>query len=627
MQYTFSSLRQAFSMLWQSKRSRWLLIGAGVLPLAVILSFSVYASMSSAPSLVYTGSSEEIATGTGYTTVQPILVSGSSSIILLGSILSHETANIYPRRDGIVEDIYVDIGDTVKKNQVVALLLPKGVEGQSAALIFEKQARKQQAESDLHTAQQVSEETVISARQQIKERETELMVAQREQEMMIEKFAESEANIAQMQDQALTTVQNARQLVEWILLGSNSRTRDYIEENEVLDNIGQLDSNSMSRVYGVASFNDVLRNESAYLSAPPHNKADVINMLLTQVQNMLSQVLSLLQSTPSAPSSKAVDHFSHDELNDRIKKVIAAQDSVLKAQEKIQDAQNSFTTLTASEPELYLAYRSGNIDGKKSNKVRTIETQIQTAHNSVALTEANQEQMVENKRSMLGIADAMLQSEYAQSGHRQIRSPFAGTVSKRFIEVGQIVMPSMSAFELTDVPTSLAKKAKMEVQFGLPEHLLSSLSVGDGITFFLQTDETQTFTAEVTRKSPQVDMQTHIVTVQAKVADDVNLPHRASVRIRLTDQGRPIFRVPSSTVKREDDRNYIWIIDPENFKPTKLTVFVTAEDGEFAEITGSLTEVSAVILDPPALFMSSHFDSSPSSANATEDRQDKQGQQ
>ena len=77
-----------------------------------------------------------------YSTVTPTLVSGSSSVVLLGTVLSHETANIYPRRDGIVEDVYVDIGDTVTKGQVVALLLSKGVEGQSAAAIAEKTGKK-----------------------------------------------------------------------------------------------------------------------------------------------------------------------------------------------------------------------------------------------------------------------------------------------------------------------------------------------------------------------------------------------------------------------------------------------------------------------------------------------------
>ncbi|PIR52624.1 hypothetical protein COU76_05470, partial [Candidatus Peregrinibacteria bacterium CG10_big_fil_rev_8_21_14_0_10_49_10] len=431
------------------------MFGSGAVCLVFILSLSIYVAMprdNVPPTLVKTGRELVGASDTELATIIPTLISGSSSVILLGSVLSHETANIYPRRDGIVEDIYVDIGDTIQKNQVVALFLPKGVEGQSAAMIAEKQARKSQAKSNLITAEQVAKETIINARQKINEKETTLLVAEREQEGILQTFAESEANVAQMQNQAFTVIQNARQLVEWVLLGSNSRTREYIEEYEVLDNIGQLNASTIPRVVVVEIFNAVLNNESAYYSAASKDqKADIINALFVQMEDLLRQMLGLLQTTASAPSSKTVDHYSYDELNDRIEKVIDAQNDVLKAQEKIEDAQNSFDTLIASELELYQAYRGGNISGKMSNKVRTIKTEIQTAHNSLALTEANQEQMVERQRTQISIADAMLQSEYAQSGHRQIRSPFAGTISKRFIDVGQIVMPSMPAFELTNV--------------------------------------------------------------------------------------------------------------------------------------------------------------------------------
>ncbi len=588
-------------------------LGIGVLCLTAVLSFSVYATMQGSnvpPTLAQTGNTEEESTtGTGLTTITPTLVSGSSSVILLGSVLSHETANIYPRRDGIVEDIYVDIGDTIKKNQVVALLLPKGVEGQSAAMIAEKAARKKQAESDLSTTEQVAEETIINTRQKINEKETELMVAKREQEALIQKFAESEANIAQMREQAFTSVQNARQLIEWITLGSNTRNGIDMRDGDVLRNLGIHDSSNASRYDIVYRFNSLYAAEQEYASASDSQKPAIIDRLLPLALDALSTTNTLLQYTPTQPSGNGINQLSHAQLTDRLSKVVSAQDMIYKAKEKLEDARLSFQTLTSGEPELYRAYRSGNHEGANSNKVRMLEEQIRTAHNSLALTEANQEQMVEMKRRQVDIAAAMLQSEYATSGNRQVLSPFSGIVSKRFIDVGQIVMPSMSAFELTDVPTSLAKRAKTEIQFGLPEQFIGALDIGDSVSFFLQTDETTPYSAEITRKSPQVDTQTHTITVQAKVPDDLSLPHGSSIRVRLIDEKKPVFRIPSSAVKREAERNYVWILDPETQKPMQSVVSVIAEDGEFAEVTGAITAESSVILDPPSLFVTSEEDS------------------
>ena len=90
--------------------------------------------------------------------------------------------------------------------------------------------------------------------------------------------------------------------------------------------------------------------------------------------------------------------------------------------------------------------------------------------------------------------------------------------------------------------------------------------------------------------------------MQATSPDTIKLPHQSSVRIRLTDKSNPIFRVPSAAVKRENNTNYVWILDGDENTPTKSIVSVIAEAGEFAEITGNLNEDSVIVLNPPDLF-------------------------
>ncbi len=45
------------------------------------------------------------------------------------------------------------------------------------------------------------------------------------------------------------------------------------------------------------------------------------------------------------------------------------------------------------------------------------------------------------------------------------------------VQVGDMVSMGMPLYELIDVPTSLSKKAKREVQFGLPEEYLNLVSM------------------------------------------------------------------------------------------------------------------------------------------------------
>ncbi|OGJ71347.1 hypothetical protein A2424_03640 [Candidatus Peribacteria bacterium RIFOXYC1_FULL_54_13] len=529
-------------------------------------------------------------------TVQPVLLSNSSSTILIGTVLSHETANIYSRRDGIVEDVLVDIGDKVRKDQVVALLLPQGVEGQSAAMIGEKNAMKSQAEAEFRKSQVVADETLISARQEIQEMETELLVTQREQQALLNEFADKEADIRQMTEQAFTTVRMAKQVTEQILTGTNSRPGVDIQERHMMDQLGLL--NRQERYDMEPLFIQLSRAEKEFLSVKDTKKREALEELLLLTDRVLSRAVSLLSATPSVPTEQT-GFYTQEELADLITMVLSAQEDILEMKEKLQDAVIAFDMLIASEPDVYRAYRTGKTDGIKSNEVRMKESELLTMRNKYFVEEADQSMTVEQYKQMVGVADAQLRLQYAESGHRQIRSPFSGTVSKRFVTVGQIVMPSMPAFELTDVPTTLAKKAKREIQFGLPEILRSAVSLGDMVVFFLPEEEEEAYQAEVTRISPQVDTETHTVTVQAKLDDSLKLPHNTSVRIRIVDRSTPLFRVPSYAVKREGDMNFVWLMHPETLLPEKVRVTVRSEEGEFAEVTGNISEESKIILDPP----------------------------
>ena len=437
---------------------------------------------------------------------------------------------------------------------------------------------------------------------EIQEKEPSLLIAQREQELILEQFKEQETQIQQMIEQAFLSVRKARQVIEQILIGTNSRPGVDVQEQDLLSQLGLL--NTQTRYDTAPYFTSLYNSENDFFSLDDYKKQKELKNLFSIADDALVNTIILLGATPSVPIPQP-GLYTQQELATLTNRVLSSQDSILKAKEKLEDAESVFNKLISVEEELYRAYKSGNTDDSMSNKVRMTDSQLRTIQNNYFLTEANQQQIVERYRSMVGIADAQLRSEFTQSGHRQIRSPFTGTVSKRLIEVGQIVSPSAAAYELTDVPTSLAKKAKREIQFGLPENLSSALSLGDIINFFLPNEEEDFYSAEVTRISPQVDQKTHTVTVQAKLDDSLKLPHNTNVRVLVIDRSTPLFRVPSFAVKREEDRNIVWILDEETKSPRKVRVSVRSEDGEFAEITGSITEESLILLDPPDLLTSS----------------------
>ena len=600
MEYFKTASKQVKKYVIALRKSRpkhfYIISGSSVAALLMLGTFGVSRSEDPLPpALVITGSEGESA----YSTVNPVLVSNDSSLLLPGKILSNETANIYPRREGIVEDVYVDIGDEVKKGQTVALLLSKGVEGQSMAIIAEKTARQAQAESDHLNAKSVAIESVSKANQLIEEKRAALEVAKREQEGLMKKMAQSAENAIQMRDQAFIAARDARQVMERILTGTNASTGIDLKEEDILQQIGALSSNKQERYDILSAFNAFRDYEYEYLDVSDADKDNVLRKLFAQAQKSFFALHGLMAVTGTTPIPQPGRGTSMDPV-DITKEVLSVQDKVLKAKEKWEDAFFNFEELIASEPEIY-AEAHGKINNAQSNKVKLLSSQLKTTQENYRLIQSQQEQVIERSEKAIDIASASLRAESAQSGHRKILSPFTGVVSKRFINVGDIVMSSKSAFELVGVPTSLAKDAKAEIQFGLPEHLMSALDVGDAIAFLLPGDDSEEHEAFVTRKSPQVDMQTHTITVQAKIDEDLSLPHHTNVRVRITNRGTPAFRIPSYAVKREDDKNIIWIMDSDINKPVQMLVTVIAEDGEFAEVSGEIDELSEIILDPPDL--------------------------
>ncbi|MBT3835052.1 HlyD family efflux transporter periplasmic adaptor subunit [Candidatus Peribacteria bacterium] len=535
----------------------------------------------------------------GYRTQQVELIR-DASVLIPGTVLSNETANIYSRREGIVEDIYKDIGDEVQKNEVVALLLPQGVEGQSSAKIAEKSAIKARAEADHLNAQSVALGSIGKSSQQIEEKRVELEIAKREQDGLIKKIIQSAENVEQMRGQAFIAARDARQIMERMLLGSNTRTGIEIREEDILSAIGGLSSNKNERYEIIPVFNYFKSLEDIYMNASADQKNDALDDLLEQAQTAFLGLHNLLSITGSVPISQPGRGVQKDP-TDLINEIHTTQSNVLKKEENWQDALLSYEELIANEPELY-QFILGKTDTAESNKVKLLTSQLKTTENNHGLIDSQQKQLIEGMEKAVQIANASLRAESIQSGHHQIRSPFSGIISKRFINVGEIVMPSRPAFELVDVPTSLAKAAKTEIKFGLPEHLQASVDIDSSITFLIPGDDETKYEAIVTRKSPQVDMETHTITIQAKLSDDISLPHHSSVRIRIDEHGEPVYRVPSYAVKREAEGNMLWILDKETSEPTQKSITVIAEDGEFAEISGEITADMFVILDPPDLF-------------------------
>lgn len=570
-----------------------------------------------------------------YITVYPKKINDDKKL-LIGKVLSNESASIYPRRDGIVADILVDIGDIVKKGQVLAYLLSDGVEDESALEIQIQRNMMLQSEDNYKNTEIVSQEHIKNLEKKLNE-----------EKVMIERLKAdnykgdiNDDNLRLQKEQLALEYQELNLLeVEYSKMLDAQR----INKNDVNNEVIQAKNNYKVTLDNalLVALNVLAGAHSPYgLPSGANLRTDILPMGLgvfnPSLQNRSVDVTNqYIRKFNEVKNSKEIDfvslHLLANEMllviQDLIRasgngggidlqtlsnSIISAQDQLNKAKESYEDAYDSYW-IVQNDDEIKLAVQLKNIDKQKVNieilestweknateiesKILIQEAAILRLEQEIKYEKSYVKKDIDDSKNQYNIAKSNYYKTAAQKGHIKITAPFNGTIARRNINVGELAEKNMVAFDLVDVKTTLSKKAENEIQFGLPEDLQAVLAVGQEITFYLPNDELTIYKAKVTRMSPQIDEALHTITVQAKLLNDVKLAHHTSVQVEIVTGKKESLQIESSALKRDGDNNYVWVRKDEDTIEKKF-VDVIEEDGEFAEIRGELDESTMILVN------------------------------
>jgi membrane fusion protein, multidrug efflux system len=135
------------------------------------------------------------------------------------------------------------------------------------------------------------------------------------------------------------------------------------------------------------------------------------------------------------------------------------------------------------------------------------ETTLQRS-SQLAQRQFESREIVDQKQSQLDQARAQIIKTGALIDQKLIRAPFSGQLGTRQIEVGQYVTPGAKIVTLTDL-------SMLFVNFTLPSHIRSEISVGQKVNVTADAFPDRTFNADITTIEPQVSADTRTMTVQA----------------------------------------------------------------------------------------------------------------
>ncbi len=512
---------------------------------AIVVGFAIYAfAFQSSESNNSFVKKEKI-----YETIQPKISKNFSTQKLIGIVSSNNFAMIHPRREGIIKDILVDVGDNVKAGQAIGYLFPPGVEGEGASQIAKAKAQLLTAQEELRNAKAVAGESVEVAEKKLSQTQTTL-------DNLVGRGGSTRSQIVQNYDQAETIALQSLRNVEWMLFGDSNSTRSV---NSIVGSFNnQLQE---SKVFNL--FEETDRAKERFSELNEEAKQKELYGFLDQVEAFLNETEILYRDADEGRGHES------DTIELHTKEIQELQTKILNAQEMIDD-----TLLSVDQ----------------------LEVGVDTAQKSLDLAESQANKSIDLAYNKVEVAQAAYQNALVRNGHVQITSPFSGKISAKFVDVGHMAMPSKALFEVMEVDTALGEVAGLEVEFGVPEELLGSISEEDKVEVTLPFQEYKSFSATINRKSTQINRSANTAMVHAVLDGEIVLPHNSNVYVHIQDMKNPVYEIPSYSIKKRRNQNFVFIKGDDGY--TKEEVHILAEDGEYSDVTGSIALDSQIVANP-----------------------------
>ncbi|HVS81011.1 MAG TPA: efflux RND transporter periplasmic adaptor subunit [Pyrinomonadaceae bacterium] len=185
-------------------------------------------------------------------------------------------------------------------------------------------------------------------------------------------------------------------------------------------------------------------------------------------------------------------------------------------------------------------------------------------------------------------AQAALDVARAEFARAAIRSPIAGTVTKRTINDGESVDPATPAFEVID-------SASLDLVASVPAGYLDRIKTGDLAVVRVEALPDKEFTGGVVQVAPAVDSQTNTVAVRVRLANpggELKAGLYASAHIAVEIHQNALV-VPDAALVVEGDEAFVFVSQGEKVEKRKVTVGIRGD--KRAEITDGLKEGERVV--------------------------------
>jgi membrane fusion protein (multidrug efflux system) len=195
---------------------------------------------------------------------------------------------------------------------------------------------------------------------------------------------------------------------------------------------------------------------------------------------------------------------------------------------------------------------------------------------------------LERAKTALDVANAELRILQTRLGYTQVRAPFAGVISARLAEPGDVIAEHSHVLSLLD-PSSLV------VQIQVSELLLPHVRIGDPVAIRIDALGAERFSGKILRIHPALDPDTRQGVVEARL-DPVPAGARAGqfARVTLHTAAAPRLLIPFPALQHDREGEFVYRVDAES-KAQRTAVRSGLRIGREVEILEGLEAGQQVI--------------------------------
>ncbi len=478
------------------------------------------------------------------------------SITATGTLRTYNIVDVKSKAGGIVSKLYVDVGDVVRRGQLLARIDPAdtlAAYNQAKADLEAANARIEQAQESLQLQREQSQLALQQAEANLRAAKARLQQA--------EERAKAQPVITEAQLQAArTALETARKALE------------------------QLEQVTIPQERAEAQANYNAARQALEAAQRNHNR---LKELLQKGYVSQQQVDNAASQLESARSQFIAAEKRLQTLEADIEARLAS------ARARVQEAEANLRSAEANRNQVILTQQALEEARAQYKQAETALEQARSNLRQIRLREAD----IAAAKAQRARAEAQLYNAQVQLDSTTIVAPRDGVVIARNVEEGTIVPPGTSLYSQGTTLLQIADTSRMYVEVSVDEADIGMVRVGQPVLIRIDAFPETTFRGRVSRIDPQAVLEQNVTVVKVRVEvlkPDPRLKPGLNATCEFLVARKPnVLAVPNEAVQESPEGTYVEVL--VRGQPQRRPVKVGIQGNELTEIIEGLQEGETVV--------------------------------